>query len=147
MIAVDLLVPLGICVALPVMVVWLAFRYLINKDNRRTELMMEAIKINPNIETSKLLESLKKPEYTLKERIIRKLLRGSIFSLIGMVFIIIGIVMACIMETIRGNEDIVVNIFVIGGVCLAVGIGFLIAWSASKKQLKEEIEKTETGQS
>lgn len=137
----GMIISLGICLVLPVLIVWLVTRYLINRDNKQIELMTEAIKLNPNIDTNKLLGNLKKPEYTLKERVIRKLLRGSIFTFLGIGLVIIDTVMICI-----GNEshliDIYLNLYILAAVFLSVGIGFLIAWKASKNQLDEEkIEK------
>ena len=39
----KLLIPLGICVVLPVMIVWLVNRTRQNETNRKTEIMLKAI--------------------------------------------------------------------------------------------------------
>ena len=44
-----ILIPLGVCVALPVLIVWLVYRSRTNKDNRRAEVLIEAIKANGGI--------------------------------------------------------------------------------------------------
>lgn len=140
------LVPLGICVALPVLVVWLSTRSDINKENRNAEVLIEAIRNNAGVDTDRLAEALsgRNKSKTPLELLNLRLLRGSIFSLIGLVFIIATIIL------VNGGYDL--DLFglplivgglplIVGGVFLAVGIGYLIVYFVSKKQICDKPEE------
>lgn len=47
---VEILVPIGICVVLPVMIVWLVNRTRQNETNRKTEIMLRAIESGATID-------------------------------------------------------------------------------------------------
>lgn len=124
-IAVELAVPISICVVLPVLIVWIVFRSIINKTNKNSEIIIEAIRNNPTIDTEKLIETMKRPEKTPWESLSRKLLRGCIFTLIGVAFAFFGAFLP--------EEDINTGCWVVCGTFGAVGIGFLITyWFAYK---------------
>ena len=57
----DILVPLGICVALPVMIVWLVMRKKTNETNRRTEIVLAAIEKNSEIDVEDFFKKI--PEF------------------------------------------------------------------------------------
>ena len=48
----KLLIPLGICVVLPVMIVWLVNRTRQNETNRKTEIMLKAIEAGATIDAN-----------------------------------------------------------------------------------------------
>ena len=138
-IIIGTLVPLGICVALPVLIVWLSTRSVINKENRNAEVLIEAIRNNAGVDTDRLAEALsgRNKSKTPLELLNLRLLRGSIFSLIGLVFIIATIIL------VNGGYDL--DLFglplIVGGVFLAVGIGYLIVYFVSKKQISDKPEE------
>ena len=51
----GILIPLGVCVVLPVLVVWLVMRKKTNETNRRTEVMLAAIEKGSDVNAEKLL--------------------------------------------------------------------------------------------
>ena len=120
MIAVRILVPIFICVVLPVAIVWIVFRYINNKTNRQTEVILAAIQTNPNVDAEKLIETLRKKDRSPIEIINRKLLRGSIFTLIGVAFALIA--------SLGDVDEVETGCWVVCGVCGAIGIGFLISY-------------------
>ena len=126
---VQILVPLGVCVALPVLIIWLVSRASINRDNKRTELLMEALRQKANVDTDKLAEALKKPEKTPEQLLTLRLLRGCIFSLIGVALVIFGIMYSVNGEGEWGVPD---ETLVLGGISLAVGISYLIVYLVSR---------------
>ena len=73
---ISIIVPIGICVVLPVLIVWFVTRARINRDNRRTELLLEAIRRNDHIDPEVLADALSKPECTERDRQHSRLLRG-----------------------------------------------------------------------
>ena len=64
----DLLVPLGICVVLPVMIVWLVMRTRQNETNKKTEIMLKAIESGATIDADFFKE--KQGAKTIKERLL-----------------------------------------------------------------------------
>ena len=46
----DILKPIGICVVLPIIIVWLNMRRKTNETNRRTEVLLAALEKNPDMD-------------------------------------------------------------------------------------------------
>lgn len=89
----DILIPLGVCVVLPVLVVWLVMRKKTNETNRRTEVMLAAIEKGSDVNAEKLLglfDKTGKPTKTtrtaLKEKLMKKLLTAFILMGVGLAF-------------------------------------------------------------
>ena len=59
---VGLLVPLGVCVVLPVMIVWLVTRTRQNETNKKTEIMLKAIESGATIDADFFKDTQKKAE-------------------------------------------------------------------------------------
>lgn len=130
---VRILVPLGICVVLPVLIVFLIIRAKINDQNKKAEVITEAIKAGKIDNVDELLSSLKTPQKSSIERLMIKLKWGCIFTIIG-----IGLAgFCCFMKMnnmLSDPEDLCEIIFLI--ICLlGVGIGFLITFFVNKKML------------
>ena len=136
---VSILVPLGICVALPVLIVWLVTRTKINNDNRRTQILIEAMRCNDVDLSQKLTDVLKKPQRSLHEKVVRRLTIGSIFSLMGLFFLAIAIIMACSPQ--KFDYERTMRMFFLTSVIIAIGAGFIIAWFFSKKMLDKSADK------
>lgn len=142
---VQLLVPIAICVVLPVMIVWLFSRSKINKDNRNAEIILKALETNSSVDTDKLVEALSKPRRTLEQLQQRRLLLGCIFTLIGFLLgalsAVIGITeyfenqnLYAYLQT-ESLDDLIFLIF-ISGVSLAIGIGYLVVYFVTRKSCK-----------
>lgn len=137
-IIIGTLVPLGICVVLPVLVVWLFTRAVINKENRNADVLIEAIRNNAGVDTDKLAQALGRQSKSPRELLNLRLLRGAIFSLIGVVFVIATIILV---SGGYGMSEIFGLPLIVGGVFLAVGIGYLIVYFVSKKQICDSPEE------
>ncbi|MCH5229237.1 MAG: hypothetical protein J1F12_04500 [Muribaculaceae bacterium] len=118
--AVDIVVPVCVCVILPIAIVWIVFNSIINRTNKKTLIILEAIKNNPTTDTKHLLESFRKTDTDPYINLARKLLRGSIFTLLGIAFAFLG--------AFGGSEKFELFSWVACGVFGAVGIGFLITY-------------------
>ncbi len=64
---VQLLVPICVCVVLPVIIVWIIFRSVTNKDNKNAEIIIKAIESNSAIDADKLVEALSKKQKTPRQ--------------------------------------------------------------------------------
>ena len=127
--AIGIVVPVSICVILPVLIVWIVFMSINNRTNRQSDIILEAIKQNPNIDVKELIKTMKKNPITPWQRVIRKLLRGCIFTLLGIAFAIVA--------SFTPEIDNALESWVACGICGSVGIGFLIACWFSYKNVEK----------
>ncbi len=132
----GILVPIFICVVLPVAIVLIVFLYNMNSDNKRAQVLIKAIEANKDIDTDKLAEAFSKPRRSTREILNLRLLRGSIFTLCGLGFVIFGLVGLANDFTIR-MEPVMIPM-ICGASCLAVGISYLIVYFVTRKQLADE---------
>ncbi len=132
----GILVPIFICVVLPVAIVLIVFLYNMNSDNKRAEVLIKAIEANKDIDTDKLAEAFSKPRRSPREILNLRLLRGSIFTLCGLGFVIFGLVGLANDFTIR-MEPVMIPM-ICGASCLAVGISYLIVYFVPRKLLDDE---------
>ena len=134
---IDVLVPLGICVVLPVIVVWLGMRHKKNETNRKTEIVLAAINNNADVDVEQFLKKLNPPQKSVKSKLLQKLMWGSILTALGIFFggyaIILGII---------GNQDSnqIESFGALGGILFMVGLAILIVYQVSKKVMAKELE-------
>ena len=136
-----ILTSLGICVVLPVMIVWIIARVRQNEVNRKADIMLKAIENGATIDPELFNNKNNKP-MRIKSDLMDKLTGACITSLMGVAFIVLALVNAY-------AGGISFNFFpssyvpVAGAVLLAVGIGLFISYFVSKKMLAKEIEAEE----
>ena len=123
----QILVPIFVCVVLPVAIIAIIFGASINSDNKRSKVLIKAIESNCDIDADKLAEALQKPKKTAREILNLRLLRGCIFSLVGIAVCIIGIIAA----------DTVTVPLIFGGASLAIGLSYLVVYFVTRKQINE----------
>ena len=112
----DILIPIFICVVLPVMIVWLITRARQNETNRKTEVMLKAIEAGATIDANFFKNP--KESITIKERLLKRLTGGCIFSLMGVVFTIIGLVN----RSMALDNDAFTIPVLFGGIFFAIGV-------------------------
>ncbi len=135
----DFLVPIFVCAVMPIAVVLIISLTKMNGENKRTQIIIKAIEANKDVDTDKLIESLRKPQKTAREILNRRLLLGCMFSLIGVTLAIVGIVNFATFSDF--SADPVTVPFVFGGISLAVGVSYLIVWNVTRKELDSPEEK------
>ena len=137
---IPLLIPLGCGCVLPIVVIWLSIREKMNETNQRTQIVLAAIEKNPDMDIEELMKKISPKKKLLKEKLLSKLLWGSIIALLGISFLVYGLLM-----DYRGGMDSndLIRIYFAGGILLAVGIAFLAHYYISKKMLAKEIEAEE----
>lgn len=136
----DILVPIAICVALPVLIVWLIGRVRQNEVNRKTEVMLKAIESGAEINPD-LLQRAKKPK-SLKERLLGRLTAAIICTLIGVSILLTGLLTPMIEGFENAQARIVLGFLVDipGLIFISVGIGLFVYYFAGKKMLAKELE-------
>lgn len=131
---VELLVPLGVCVALPCIIVWLTLRKKTNDTNQRTQIILAAIEKQSDIDVEDFFKKMQPKETSLKIRMLNKLLWGSICTLIGVGLSVMSFYLMC-------QDDDFIVLLIPSLICLAIGIGFLINYFVGKKMLSREFEE------
>ena len=132
---VQLTSALGICVALPVLIVWLICRASINRDNKNAEIVIKALENNSAIDADKLVEALGKKQRSPRELLNIRLLRGCIFTFLGIAFAIVAYIIGCYMGGLYKD----MWMFIIpAGIALAIGIAYLIVYFTTRKYVKSD---------
>ena len=130
----------GVCIALPLLVVWLTNKRKNHEIDKKTEILMALLEKNPNLEPTEVLDKLNMSQEpgkkSLKEKLLDNLLTGCICTLIGIVLFFTHLFDFVFL----GNKTTGV---VGGGVLAAVGIAFIIYYLVSRKSLQAEIESEE----
>ena len=136
----EILVPIFICVVLPVLIVWLVTRVRKNETDKRAEIIIKAIEsgqqVNPN-----LLSPQNSPK-SLKEKLLSRLTAACITFLIGIAILVPGIIISQ-----KVNWNFAASPFpmfvLISGILIAIGVALFIIYMTGKKMLSKEIEAEE----
>jgi hypothetical protein len=135
----DILKPIGICVVLPIIIVWLNMRRKTNETNRRTEVLLAAIEKNPDLDMDMedLIRKMNPKTKTTKERLMSRLLWGLVFIAIST-----SLLLSDIYVYTTGGVIGPVDLFT-SGCLLLIGISFVAVFFISKRMLAKEIEAEE----
>ena len=130
---------LGICVALPLVIVWL-IAYMKNHEvNKHTEVLLAAIEKNADINVDGLFKKLNSQQKSVKESVVKKLTSGLVISAVGLGCL-------CIVIWMSFNDfdtGRIYGILFAGIILLFVGISNIISYIICKKELAKEIEQEE----
>ena len=137
---VAILVPIACGCVLPLMVVWLAIRKSMNETNQRTQIVLAAIEKNPDMDIEELIKKISPKKRLLKEKLLTKLLWGSIITFLGVALIGFCIVLGFI----GGMLTAALQQFSLFGVVLSgIGIAILVNYNIGKRMLAKEMEAEE----
>lgn len=127
---VEILVPLGVAVALPVCIVSIIFRSAMAEDRNRKEIVLAALEKNPNLNVEDLLKGMKKSEKLIKEKLLARLQRGCLCCLMGVAFVLLSFFLSV------QNE----HLLIAGAALIPIGIAFLISYFVGRRMLAKEME-------
>ena len=133
----DILVPIAVACVLPIMIVWFMVRQKMNETNTRTQIVLAAIEKNPDIDLEELMGKISPKKKLLKEKLLAKLLWGSIITFLG-----VALTGFCAIQGyIGGMPSAALQQFsLFGAVLLGIGIAFLVNYYIGKKMLANEME-------
>ena len=133
----EILIPLSICVIMPITMVWMNLRSKKQADKNRTDIILAALEKNPNIDLEELMQKITPKSATLKEKLLKKLMWGSVISAIGIGFL--GY--ALYMDFVGGMsvEDMERSYFC-GGITMLIGLAILLVFFISKRMMAKELE-------
>lgn len=132
-----MVVPIGVCVVLPVMIVWIIMKAAMNADNKRAQVLLAALNSGQNIDADKLVAAMDKHK-TPRERLHKRLLNGCIFSAIGLLTAITVTVLWCV-DDITDPEELQ-GPLIIAAVLLGVGVGYLVTYFLTRKSIEDNSE-------
>ena len=134
----ELLIPIGVCVILPIIVVWLNLRAKMNETNRKAEVMLKAIETGKDVDADYFKPA--RATRTIKSQLLGKLTGACITFLIGAVVLAISCYMSA--QSDIDAEDYM-GLSVCGGIMVAIGVALFISFFVGKKMLAKEIEAEE----
>lgn len=137
----GVLVPIAICVVLPVLIVWITIRKSVNSDNKRAEVLLKAIEANNSIDVDRLAEALTKPRRTPRELLNHRLMRGCLFTFIGLALCLLGLLCLNGDPDVEFGDDDVYMPIMFGCISFAVGLSYLIVFFATRRQVEAQEEK------
>ena len=132
----ETLLPIFVMVVLPVMVVWLVTRARLKKNEQKMAVLVKAIENGVDIDPTLLVSETEGGRNT-KMKLVRKLTTGVICAIIGLAVLICTQLDA--FEGVAGIE----MLYIIGGVLIAVGAAYILAFFVGRKYLAPEIEAEE----
>lgn len=135
-----IIVPIFICAILPIAIVLIIYLWKINKDNKRSKILIKAIESNPGLDVDKFAESLQSPKRSETELLNLRLLRGLIFTFCGIILVIVGV---AVYNSDKVMTDDAVMPMILGGISFAVGLSYLIVYGVTRKQIIDSSEDKE----
>ena len=132
----QVMIPIGICVILPISIVMLYLRARKHETNKRTEILLAAIEKNAEIDVDDFLAKLAPPKKSIKQMLLAKLMWGSIITAIGA-----GAMGYTIYADVMGEMPVGIlqNCYLFSAPILLVGVAILIVFFVSKKMLAKEL--------
>ena len=134
-----IIVVVGICVVLPIMIIWIINKRKAHEIDKQTEILMAMLEKHPDLDPAEVMKKLNvssKSHKSVKEKLLGNLFSGGMMLMMGLAILIphlCGLVFF-------GNQA---NGIYVGGMMVAMGVAFLIYYFVSKKQLSVEIEAEE----
>ncbi|WP_278888409.1 DUF6249 domain-containing protein [Leyella stercorea] len=126
---VQLLVPIGVAVVLPITIVAIVFKSALASERNRKEIVLAVLEKNPDIDVEQLMKNLKKSEKLIKEKLLAKLQRGCLCCLMG-----VALVLLYFFPSVQ-NEFLIIA----GTALIAIGIAFLVGYFVGRRMLEKEI--------
>ena len=127
---------IGVCVIMPIVVVWMNNRTSQNETNKKTELLLKSIEAGATIDPEYFKPQ--KKEKTLKEKMLSRLTGACIATAIGA-----SICIAVLILSYAGGNFRTTEYTVMGSIVFAVGIALFISYFAGKRMLAKELKAEE----
>mgnify|MGYP004463805203 FL=1 len=128
---IEILIPIGVVVVLPVAIVAIVFKSALASERNRKEIILAALEKNPNLDVEDLVKRMKKSNKLIKEKLLARLERGCLCCLMGVAFMVLYFFLG-----VQGEDFITV----VGAALIAIGIAFLISYFVGRRMLAQEME-------
>ncbi|MBQ3765574.1 MAG: hypothetical protein II874_02405 [Bacteroidales bacterium] len=131
----EFLTTIGICVVLPVLIVWIVGRVRQNATNRKAEIMLKAIESGVEIKPD-LFKTSRPKKASIKKGLLEKLNGACITGMLGFALLLL-----MLLGSLRGAFANYLPLAT--AMLLAVSAGLFVSYFAGKKMLAKEIEAEE----
>ena len=147
----EALIPIGICVILPIIVITLALRTRRHEIDKKTELMIKAVESGAQLDPAFFENAARtgRKERTAKDKLMGYLIAACITSGIGL---LAGVVFTVLATSFSSKPEMIILLCILPcAILIAVGIAFFIAYAVGKRTWAKELaelngEQVETQQ-
>lgn len=126
---IEILIPIGVAVVLPVAIVAIVFKSALASDRNRKEIILAALEKNPNLDVEDLVKRMKKSNKLIKEKLLARLEHGCLCCLMGVAFVLLYFFLSV------QNEILIIA----GTALIAIGIAFLVSYFVGRRMLAKEM--------
>jgi len=146
---IPVLVPIACGCVLPIMAIWLITRQRISESKDRTQIVLAALEKNPDLNVEELMKKMMPQRRSLKERMLSKVMWGSIITFMGVCFAGYGFYGRSAYNPFTGGDvnpsaimdyGFAMYAVCIGVILFAVGIALLLYYFMGKRLFAREIE-------
>lgn len=125
----------GVCVVLPIVIVWMVVRARTHRMDKKMEILMKAVENGQQVDPALLVTAQTGGrKYSLKKNILNRLLFGVIFSMAGLMLLIVTV--------LSGSKVIYMDKFslLLSLLFISIGAGLLISYFIGRRLLAKEME-------
>lgn len=125
----------GVCVVLPIVIVWMVVRARTHSMDKKMEILMKAVENGQQVDPALLVTAQTgSRKYSLKKNILNRLLFGVIFSMAGLMLLIVTV--------LSGSKVIYMDKFslLLSLLFISIGAGLLISYFIGRRLLAKEME-------
>jgi len=134
---VDSLIPIGICVVLPLILVSLVIRARKHEVDKKTEVMLKAVENGTQLDPAFFQEINKRKERTVKDKLMAYLTTACITSGIGVLMAVVSTIFLIVKDDY--NPAALLVLLIPCAILIAVGIAFFIVYAIGKKTWAKEL--------
>lgn len=127
---IEILIPIGVAVVLPVAIVAIVFKSALASDRNRKEIILAALEKNPNLDVEDLVKRMKKSNKLIKDKLLARLEHGCLCCLMGVAFVLLYFFLSVQKEIL----------LIAGTALIAIGIAFLVSYFVGRRMLAKEME-------
>ena len=140
----DILLPIFMCVVMPVAIVWLVMRTKLNETNKMAEIMLKAIETGAPIDPDFFKTQTSTLRKSLKERQLGWLTAACILIAFGLGSILVGSIIILVNNWSYDTAPSAYSLITFaGGLVLVIGIALLAVYFIRKRILAKELEAEE----
>ena len=137
----DIILPIFMCVVMPVAIVWLVMRAKQNETNKMAEIMLKAIEAGIPLDPDFFKTQTRTLQKSLKERQLGWLTAACILIALGLGSILVGAIIILINNWTYDTAPIAYSLLTFaGGLVLVIGIALLVVYFIRKRILAKELE-------
>lgn len=137
----DIILPIFMCVVMPVAIVWLVMRAKQNETNKMAEIMLKAIEAGIPLDPDFFKTQTRTLQKSLKERQLGWLTAACILIALGLGSILVGGIIILINNWTYDTAPSAYSLLTFaGGILLVIGIALLVVYFIRKRILAKELE-------